>query len=447
MQIAPNAKVVFAVEDDMTGAAIPASMLTHDGKSGLACTGKDGKTFSSDVLDFTTKSGNALPADSDITCEATMTLSKAGSYWMYMQILGAGGELRIDGKHVIGANGLRGGVHGDTVLGGKDGLLPTTDGLDNLRVAVDLTTGTHAVKVHLFGDTSGAPEQVRLAWYTPEQRAADHAAAIAAAKNAKTAVIFVWTRGKPDFALPGDQNKLVEEIASVNPNTIVVLNVSQPVALPWLDKVKAVLQMWWPGDEGGWSTANVLLGKASPAGRLPFTWAKNLEDYAANDPRHPERSSKGVDGKTTFSEGVFVGYRWFDKERTEPLFPFGFGLSYSKFEYSDLKTAPASDGGLDVSFDLKNTGAMAADEVPQVYLGTPKTLPVGASFAVRALAGFDRIHLDAGQSQHVTIHLTLRGLQYWSVNTKQWEKALGERPVYVGGSSRNQPLKVATKIQ
>ena len=446
-QIAPEAKVVFAVEDDMTGKAIPDSVLSHNGKPGVACSGKDGKNIESEVLDFTTKSGKAFAANAEMTCEATLTIAKTGSYWMYLQLLGAGGELRIDGKRIEGADGLRGGVHGDTVLGGKNGLMPTTDGLDNLRVAVNLEAGTHAVKVHISGDTSGAPEQVRLAWTTPEQRAADHAAAIAAAKNAKTVVVFVWTRGKPDFALPGDQNKLVEEIAAVNPNTIVVLNVSQPVALPWLDKVKAVLQMWWPGDEGGWSTANLLLGKSSPAGRLPFTWAKHLEDYAANDPKHPERSSKGVDGKTTFSEGVYVGYRWFDKEKIEPLFPFGFGLSYSKFEYSGLKAAHASDGGLDVSFELKNTGGAAADEVPQVYLGAPKTIPQDASFAVRAFAGFDRVHLDAGQSKHVTIHLPLRGLQYWSVTTKQWEKAYGERLVYVGGSSRNLPLEVATKIQ
>ena len=140
-------------------------------------------------------------------------------------------------------------------------------------------------------------------------------------------------------------------MAAVNPNTIVVLNTSQPVALPWLDKVKAVLEMWWPGDEGGWSTANLLLGKTSPAGRLPVTWGKRLEDYAATDPKHPERSFKGVDGKTTYSEGVNVGYRWFDKEKIDPLFAFGHGLSYTTFAYSGLKVEKAADGGLDVRVD------------------------------------------------------------------------------------------------
>ncbi len=195
---------------------------------------------------------------------------------------------------------------------------------------------------------SAAPVQVRLNWYTPQQRKADHEAAIAAAKKAKTAVVFVWTRLNPVFGLPGEQNKLVEEVAAVNPNTIVVLNTSQPVALPWVDKVKAVLEMWWPGDEGGWSTANILAGKTSPAGRLPVTWGKALTDYAATDPKHPERSMKGVDGKTTYSEGVNVGYRWFDKENIAPLFAFGHGLSYTTFEYSGLKVDKAADGGLEV---------------------------------------------------------------------------------------------------
>jgi beta-glucosidase len=229
----------------------------------------------------------------------------------------------------------------------------------------------------------------------------------------------------------------------VNPNTIVVLNVSQPVALPWLSKVKAVLQMWWPGDEGGWATANILLGKISPAGRLPFTWGKRLEDYPATDPAHPERSAQGVNGVTTFSEGVQVGYRWFDQQNIAPLFPFGYGLTYTSFSYSDLTAKPASDGGLDVTFHLKNTGNVASDEVPQVYLAAPANKPEGADFPLHSLAAFDRIHLDASQSQSVTIHLPLRALQYWSTADGKWLKPPGSRDVLVGPSSRDLPLKTS----
>jgi beta-glucosidase len=233
----------------------------------------------------------------------------------------------------------------------------------------------------------------------------------------------------------------------VNPNTVVVLNVSQPVALPWLETVKAVLQMWWPGDEGGWATANLLLGKTSPAGRLPFTWGKRLEDYPATDPAHPERSSRGANGATTYSEGVHVGYRWFEKQKIAPVFPFGFGLSYTTFSYSDLKTVPASDGGLDASFQLKNTGSVAGDEVPQVYLGAPNPRPKGADFAVRALAAFDRVHLDAGQSQFITLQIPLRRLQYWSRAEGKWVKATGPRDVLVGGSSHDLPLDASVDIR
>jgi beta-glucosidase len=446
-KFAPDAKITLAVDDDMTGAAIPASALSHDGKPGLLRTDKSGATQVDSILDFTKKSGSPLAANAEAKWAGTLTVPSAGSYWIYLQLLGAAGSVSIDGKRVAGANGMRGGVHGDTVLGGKDGLMATTDGLDNLRVAVDFAAGAHTLAATVEGDTSNEPEQIRLAWMTPEQRKADHEAAIAAARAAKTAVVIMWTRGKPDFGLPGDQDKLVEEVAAVNPNTIVVLNVSQPIALPWLDRVKAVLQMWWPGDEGGWATANILLGKTNPAGRLPFTWGKRLEDYPATDPAHPERSADGVNQATTFSEGVNVGYRWFDKQKIAPQFPFGFGLSYTKFAYSELKVVPASDGGLDVRFEVKNTGGVAGDEVPQVYLGAPEQRPKGADFPVHALAAFERIHLDAGQSQAVSVHVPLRRLECWSSAEGKWIKATGAREVLVGGSSRDLPLSAKTTIQ
>jgi len=199
--------------------------------------------------------------------------------------------------------------------------------------------------------------------------------------------------------------------------------------------------MWWPGDEGGWATANLLAGKTSPAGRLPVTWGKSLEDYAATDPKHPERSTKGVDGKTTYSEGVNVGYRWFDHEGIAPLFAFGHGLSYSTFAYSGLKVVKATDGGLDATLTIKNTGGVDSDEVPQLYLGAPSQIPDGVQFPVRALAAFDRIHLAAGEAKTVTLHVALRQLQYWSTKEGKWVTATGKRTVSVGASSRDLRLQ------
>ena len=443
-KVTGNAKIQFAVDDDMTGSTVPASALSHDGKPGLLRAG-DGPGQPDATLDFTVKGGNALKPNSTLSWKGTLTAPHAGQYWLYLQALGTNANISIDGKRLAGTGAFQGGVHGDILQANQDNVVPTTDGLDNVRRPVELAAGPHAIEVKISPDSSSAPVQVRLNWYTPEQRKADREAAIEAAKKAKVAVVFLWTRLTPVFGLPGDQNKLVEEIAAVNPNTVVVLNTSQPVALPWVDKVKAVLEMWWPGDEGGWSTANLLAGKTSPAGRLPVTWGKRLEDYAATDPKHPERSMKGVDGKTTYSEGVNVGYRWFDHENTAPLFAFGHGLSYTTFAYSDLKVEKASDGGLDVSVGIKNTGATDSDEVPQVYLGAPGVVPDGVQFPVRALAAFDRIHLAAGEANTFTLHVAPRQLQYWSTKDGKWVTATGKRTISVGASSRD--LRVEQAVE
>jgi beta-glucosidase len=438
-KFAPQAQITFAVDDDMTGTLVGAAMLSHDGRPGLLRTDGAGKTVVDAQLDFTHSNGKSLAANVSFTWKGTLTVPSAGDYWIYLQALGARGRLTIDGKEIGRTGAMQGTVHGDIQHATQDNGFPTTDGLDNVRRSVQLAAGAHDIVVTASGDASKNPEQIRLNWVTPEQRRRNHQAAIDAAKSAHTAVVFLWTRGKPNFLFPGEQDKLVDEIAAANPNTIVVLNTSQPVAMPWIGKVKAVVQMWWPGDEGGWATANVLLGKVNPAGRLPFTWAKRLEDYPANDPAHPERSGKGVDGKTTYSEGVDIGYRWFDKENIEPLFPFGFGLSYSSFSYSHVSVTSAPDKGLDVSVRVENTGTVVGDEVPQVYLDAPGQRPDGVQFAVRALAAFDRVTLRPGETKDVTMHVSPRSLEYWSIAETRWIRS-GPRQVRVGSSSRDLKL-------
>ncbi|WP_233581098.1 glycoside hydrolase family 3 protein [Acidipila sp. EB88] len=268
-KLAPDAKVTFAVADDMTGKPIDATMFSHDGKPGLLRTDAGGQSTTDPSIDFTRKNGNALPANSEVTWKGQLTVTSAGSYWLYLQALGTRGVLSIDGKEVGRTGAVKGTVHGDVQHASQDNGLPTTDGLDNVRRAVELSSGAHAIEVKTTLDTSNLPVQIRLGWSTPASRKADHDAAIAAAKAAKTAVVFLWTRGKPAFALPGDQDQLVEDIAAVNPNTIVVLNTSEPIAMPWLPRVKGVLEMWWPGDEGGWATAKTLLGQSNPGDVFP----------------------------------------------------------------------------------------------------------------------------------------------------------------------------------
>jgi beta-glucosidase len=429
--LSPGSKILFAVDDDMTGTPVPGAALSHDGQPGL-----ERKTATATrvdpVLDFTQQNHTALAPNSSATWSGDLTVASAGTYWIYLQVLGGRGVFKIDGKEL----GRTGAIDGVVQYAAQDNGLPTTDGLDNMRRAVALESGKHALSVKLTPDGSDAPAQIRLSWMTPDARSTAHAQAIAAAKQAHTAIVFVWTRGRPVFGLPGEEDKLVEEVAAANPNTIVVLNTSQPIAMPWLDRVKGVLEMWWPGDEGGWATAKLLLGKTSPSGHLPVTWAKRLEDYPATDPAHPERSAKGIDGKTTFSEGVLVGYRWFDSQHIDPIFPFGFGLSYGRFSITKVAARPTADGGAIVSMLVRNTGHMAADAVPQIYMEAPAAKVHGVAFAPLTLAGFERVHLAAAEARQVTVRISKRAFQYWSEGDHGWKNPQGPRTIHVGTSSR-----------
>ncbi len=470
--------IVTAVADDMSGSTIPSAYLAHRvrdsdqpvgarGTRGARNEGRDvpapinppdanlaaglerldaqGKALAVDAqLDFTRASARPLPPGTRARWSGEVRIPHQGRYWVYLQVLGAAATLTVDGMPVAQTSHLD--LHGNVLQPAQDSLLPTRDGLDNVRKALSLSAGWHALSVQVEGEHSGQPVQVRLAWVTPEQRRADYQHAIDVARRAHKVVVFAWSRGIPVFALPGDQDRLISDVAAVNPNTIVVLNTSEPIAMPWLDKVKAVLLMWYPGDEGGWATADLLLGRVSPSGRLPFTWPRRLEDSVANDPAHPERSSPGVDGKTLYSEGIFVGYRWFDQQQIAPLYPFGFGRSYTRFDYSDLVVAAAADGGLDVNFRVHNTGPIAGDEVAQLYLGPPLQRPPGVQFAPRALAQFTRLHLAAGASESVRLHVAPRALQYWSAGEQGWRVAKGRRTLYVATSSRDPRLRAAVTI-
>lgn len=431
-----EAQVTYAVADDMDGMPIPVQYLSHFGEPGLErrMWNEDAVSVDGEV-NFTRKGGNALPANSSIVWTGTLNATETGKYRLHLQLLGCYGTLKIDDQVVdkVWFNW----AHGEVVQSGQDNIFPTTDGLDNLRAEMELSRGPHRIFIEVKPDTSNQPVQVKLAWVTPQQQDANYRAAIAAARSSRTAVVFAWSRTRPVFALPGNQDKLIEDIAAVNPNTIVVLNVSQPVAMPWLKKVKAVLDMGWTGDEGGAATAKVLLGLANAGGRLPFTWPKRIEDAPATDPAHRERSAKGINGNTTFSEGVLVGYRWFDRQKIEPLFPFGFGLSFTTFAYSAMKTTATDDGGVNAILTVKNAGTVAGDEVVQVYLDKPTDAPEGVQFADSILAGFERISLTPGESREVVIHVPRRQLQYWSTKQSQWINSVGRRKLWVGGASRD----------
>ena len=462
----PAAHLTYAAGDDMTGTPVPASALSHNGQPGLLRTNNgDGSASVAAQLDNTRSNGQALAAGSSYTWTGDLNVPVAGSYWINLGLLGAGGSISLDGTQIAATGFINGTAPRYGVLRpGDNNVLPTTDGLDNLRTQLNLSAGQHTLTVAVAADVSGDPVQARLNWVTPAQQQAGTDAAVAAAKQAKTAVVFAWSTGALDTPLPDGQDQLIEDVAAANPDTIVVLNTSDPIAMPWLGQVKGVLEMWYPGDTGGYASANVLLGHTDPAGRLPFTWPAALDQGVANQPAtHPERTSNGVDanGKfcttpgspfggpqctTTYTEGIFEGYRWYDQQHETPLYPFGYGLSYTHFTYSGLHWAPARDGGVDVSFRVTNTGSVTGGEVPQVYLGAPASGPAGVPFADRALAAYSRVSLRPGQSQLVWLHVPLRQLQYWDTQAGHWVTVTGQRPLYVAGNERSTDLTTTIAV-
>jgi beta-glucosidase len=270
---------------------------------------------------------------------------------------------------------------------------------------------------------------------------ADIAAAVEAARGAETAVLFVGRSGQwdtegsdlLDIRLPGRQDELVEAVAAANPNTVVVLQTGGPVEMPWLSKVAAVLQAWYPGQEAGNSIADVLLGKADPGGRLPQTFPAR---WADNPTQSQDREVyPGLNGKVRYEEGVFVGYRHYDKHGIKPLFPFGFGLSFTQFALGGLSvdsTAIERDGSVRVTATVTNTGMRAGSTVVQVYVGDEaSSLPR----PFRELKGFEKLALAVGESRVVTVVLDARSFAFFDPAVGQWKLEAGRFSIGVGFST------------
>jgi beta-glucosidase len=201
---------------------------------------------------------------------------------------------------------------------------------------------------------------------------------------------------RPHMDLPSRQNELIERVAAVNPRTVVVLQTGGPVTMPWLDRVGAVLEAWYPGQECGNAIADVLFGKADPGGRLPQTFPVRLEDNPAfaNYP--------GANGRVRYEEGIFVGYRHYEGQEIRPLFPFGHGLSYTRFSYDNLRLSPASltpGGSLSVALDVTNTGERRGQEVLQVYL---RDQQASVPRPEKELKAFAKVALEPGETRTVT---------------------------------------------
>ncbi len=235
------------------------------------------------------------------------------------------------------------------------------------------------------------------------------------------------------FRLPPGQDELIKEMVAANKNAVVVVTSGGGVDMSgWVERVPAVVEAWYPGQEGGTALAEILLGDVNPSGRLPATFERRLEDNPAN--YYPQPGTKRV----VYGEGVFVGYRGYERAGVRPLFPFGHGLSYTTFKYDNLSVKPARAGTFEVSFDVKNTGERVGGEVAQVYV-TPASAPVPRP--TKELKGFSKVFLRPGETKRVSVTLDARSFSFYDVNSKTWRAEPGDYGVLVGRSSEQIELR------
>jgi beta-glucosidase len=269
--------------------------------------------------------------------------------------------------------------------------------------------------------------------------------AVSIAQTADVAIVMVGdneTEGADNsISLSGTQDSLVESIVAANPNTIVVMKTGSAILMPWANSVPAILQAWYPGEEDGNAVAAVLFGDVNPSGKLPLTFPLQLSDLPANTPaQYPGVLVNGVP-TATYSEGIFVGYRHYDQANITPLFPFGFGLSYTNFSFQNLAVTPATftftnnpTQTATVTLSVTNTGSVSGAEVVQLYLGIPST---AIPEPPKSLQAFQKILLQPGQTLPVQLTLNKRSFSYWDILSNSWKVVPGTYQIMLGNSSRN----------
>ncbi|MFE9685455.1 beta-glucosidase [Streptomyces sp. NPDC002701] len=410
-----GARVSYALGEDLFGKPLPKGALS----AGI------------------TPEGQRIAAGETWTYDGTLTVGQDDEWTFVIHYSGTRPKVLLDGTELFPvAAGLA-----EQFAGGLVSAAP--DGLTVRRGTLDLAAGEH--RVEIVGKGGAAGQTFRLRHVTGATRAQDVAEAVRAARAAHSVVLFAYedateNQDRTTLALPGHQPRLIEAVTAANPRTTVVLNTSSSTAMPWLERTAAVLQMYYPGQEGATATAAVLFGDCDPGGRL-------TQSFPADDDHHPvagePRRYPGVSGVEEYSEGIHAGYRWYDAKGVEPLFPFGYGLSYTSFAYEDLAVRRTATG-LDVTFTVRNTGRRDGIDVPQVYVGPSPDLRVDR--AVRVLSGYRRLALKAGESRPVTVRVDERTLSSWDQDRHGWALGTGRRTVWVGASSRDLRLRTAVEV-
>jgi beta-glucosidase len=284
---------------------------------------------------------------------------------------------------------------------------------------------------------------------------ADTAAAAALAKSSDVAIVFVhqWmseSMDLPTLSLPDNQDGLIAAVAAANPKTIVVLESGTAVTMPWVDKVSGILEAWYGGSKGADAVANVLFGEVNPSAKLPMTFPLSDKDLPHTTVAQPPKQGGGPETGSTltkptfdvhYDEGLKVGYKWYDTEKKPVLFPFGFGLSYTNYGYSNLKVATGQETM--VTFTVKNTGKRAGQEIAQVYAA----LPADAAEPPKRLVGWSKVQLNPGESKDVTVSIPAMYLSIYDEASHDWKLVPGSYTFMAGGSSSNLPLTQAITLK
>ena len=268
--------------------------------------------------------------------------------------------------------------------------------------------------------------------------------AVSLAKECDAVVMVVGTNSdwetegndRSELGLPGDQDILIDKVVKANSNSVVVINTGSPITMPWNKDAKAILQSWFPGQEFGNALCDILFGKTNPSGKLPTTIPMKLEDTPAFN-HYP-----GENLQMDYLEEIYVGYRWYDKEKIKPLFPFGFGLTYTHFHYSNLRIIPPKkeDSAIAFSFTVSNVGQLKGKEVVQCYVSVQNS---SIERAPKELKKFSKVDLDSGESKELIFELNERDLSYWNEDKKSWSVEPAEYKILVGGSSEETPLEAS----
>ncbi len=292
------------------------------------------------------------------------------------------------------------------------------------------TAGVHPI--YKITPLDGLKNQVPTATITYND-GTDLTAAAAAAKAADVAIVMVGDErkegGDSPISLSDNQDAIVSTVATANKNTIVVVKSGSVILMPWVNQVSSILEAWYPGEEDCNVVASILFGATNPSGKLPITFPQAPSDLPASTPaQYP-----GVNKQVNYSEGLDIGYRFYDAHNITPLFPFGFGLSYTTYKYSNLKIIAGSGNTATVTFDITNTGSRSGSEIAELYV----SMPAAAGEPPRQLKGFQKLTLASGATGHASIVLDARSFQHWDTNKHDWVITPGKYHIQVGSSSRD----------